>query len=168
MRLLLDRVTVKLSRTIHAFLCIFVLISYVSVSLQGCNSLSQRNIAHVDYDPYMFILKCVRADETRRESVSGLAFIMQQHDVYHLVNHIWHGRSAVSKNKDLFLLRLARYEKDIEWSPWNCILLTKDEVDVHYRLEDFTKVYSVCLINQIHLAHQIAKNYFKWATSLCI
>jgi len=163
-----DRMAAKLSQTIRVFLPTSVLTTYISVSLQGCNSLKQRNIAHVDYDPYMFILKCVRADETRQESVSGLAFIMQQHDVYHLVNHIWHGRSVVSKNKDLFLLRLARYEKDVEWSPWNCILLTKNEVDVHYQLEDFSKVYSVCLINQIHLAHQLAKSYFKWAISLRI
>ncbi|EZA49289.1 hypothetical protein DMN91_001508 [Ooceraea biroi] len=127
----------------------------------SCSSLRQRNIAHVDYDPYMFILNCVQADENRRNSTSALPFIMQEHDIYHLVNHIWHGRSAVSKNMDLFLFRLARYQKDVEWSPWNCILLTEDEADVHYRIDDPATVYSKYLINQIHLAHQTAKNYFK-------
>lgn len=127
----------------------------------SCSSLARRNIAHVDYDSYMFILNCVRAEEERQSSTSVLAFMMQEHDIYHLVNHIWHGQSAISKVKDLFILRLVRYQKDVEWAPWNCILLTEDEAEVHYRIHDLTTVYSKHLINQINLKHQIAKNYFK-------
>ncbi|XP_072744652.1 IQ motif and ubiquitin-like domain-containing protein [Anoplolepis gracilipes] len=128
----------------------------------SCSYLARRNIAHIDYDPYMFILNCVRAEEERRSSTSALAFMMQEHDIYHLVNHIWHGRSAVSKDcQDFFVLRLVRYQKDVEWAPWNCILLTEDEADVHYRIHDLTTVYSKHLISQINLKHQIAKNYFK-------
>ncbi|XP_012232553.2 IQ motif and ubiquitin-like domain-containing protein [Linepithema humile] len=127
----------------------------------SCSSLSRRNIAHVDYDLYMFILNCVRAEEERRGSTLALAFTMQEHDIYHLINHIWHGRSVVSKDNDLFHLRLVRYQKDVEWAPWNCILLTKDEADIHYRIEDLATVYSEHLIEKINLAHQIAKNHFK-------
>lgn len=119
----------------------------------------------MDYDPYMFILDCVRADETRRCSEFALAFLMQAHDIYHLVNHIWHGQSAVSKAMDLALLRLSRYRMDDEWTPWNCILLTEDEVDVHSRIEDPATVYSKHLIDQIGLAHQIAKTHFKYANN---
>ncbi|XP_029165079.1 IQ and ubiquitin-like domain-containing protein [Nylanderia fulva] len=128
----------------------------------SCSSLARRNFAHVDYDPYMFILNCVRAEEERQSSSSGLAFMMQEHDIYHLVNHIWHGQSAVSKVKDLFVLRLIRYQKDIEWAPWNCILLTEDEANIHCHIDDLATVYSKHLINQINLNHQIAKNYFKY------
>ncbi|XP_050461497.1 IQ and ubiquitin-like domain-containing protein isoform X1 [Cataglyphis hispanica] len=126
-----------------------------------CRSLAQRNIAHVDYDSYMFILNCVRAEEERRSSTSLLAFMMQEHDIYHLVNHIWQGKSAISKIKDLFVLRLVRYQKDVEWAPWNCILLTEDEAEVHYHIRDLATMYSKHLISQISLKHQIAKNYFK-------
>lgn len=119
----------------------------------------------MDYDPYMFILNCVRAEEERRGSILALAFMMQEHDIYHLVNHIWHGRSAVSKDKDLFHLRLVRYRKDVDWAPWNCILLTEDEADIHYRIEDLATVYSEHLIEKINLAHQIAKNYFKYVNN---
>lgn len=104
----------------------------------------------------------MRAEEERQSSTSVLAFMMQEHDIYHLVNHIWHGQSAISKVKDLFILRLVRYQKDVEWAPWNCILLTEDEAEVHYRIHDLTTVYSKHLINQINLKHQIAKNYFKY------
>lgn len=88
--------------------------------------------------------------------------MMQEHDIYHLVNHIWHGQSVVSKVKDLFILRLVRYQKDVEWAPWNCILLTEDEADVHYHIHDLATIYSKHLIGQINLKHQIAKNYFKY------
>ncbi|EGI58121.1 PREDICTED: IQ and ubiquitin-like domain-containing protein [Acromyrmex echinatior] len=127
----------------------------------SCTSLSRRNIAHVDYDPYMFILNCVRAEEEHRGSTSALAFIMQEQDIYHLVNHIWQGQSALSRTRDLFILRMVRYQKDIEWAPWNCILLTKDEVDLHYDINDLATIYSEHLISQIDLKHLIAKNYFK-------
>ncbi|XP_018049820.1 PREDICTED: IQ and ubiquitin-like domain-containing protein [Atta colombica] len=127
----------------------------------SCTSLSRRNIAHVDYDPYMFILNCVRAEEEHRDSTSALAFIMQEQDIYHLVNHIWQGQSALSKTRDLFILRMVRYQKDIEWAPWNCILLTKDEADLHYDINDLATIYSEHLISQIDLRHLIAKNYFK-------
>lgn len=130
--------------------------------LPGCDTLSRRNIAHVDYGPYMFILNSVRADEIRRGSNSALAFMMQGHDIYHLLNHIWHGQSAVSKATDIFLLRFVRYRTDDEWTPWNCILLTEDEADVHSRIKDPAKVYSRHLIDQIGLSHQIAKNHFKY------
>lgn len=122
----------------------------------------------MDYDPYTFILNCVRAEEERRGSTLALAFMMQEHDMYHLVHLIWHGRSVVSKDKDLFHLRLARYQKDVEWAPWNCILLTKDEADIHYRIEDPATVYSQHLIEKINLAHQIAKNHFKYASNASI
>ncbi|EFN80348.1 IQ and ubiquitin-like domain-containing protein [Harpegnathos saltator] len=127
----------------------------------SCDSLSRRNIAHVDYDSYIYILDCVRADELRRCSNSALAFMMQGHDIYHLVNHIWHGQSAVSKSTDLFLLRLIRYQTYEEWAPWNCILLTEDEADMHSRIKDPAMIYSKHLIDQIGLAHQIAKNHFQ-------
>lgn len=94
--------------------------------------------------------------------------MMQEHDIYHLVNHIWHGQSVVSKVKDLFILRLVRYQKDVEWAPWNCILLTEDEADVHYHIHDLATIYSKHLISQINLKHQIAKNYFKYETAILL
>ncbi|KAL6264441.1 hypothetical protein P5V15_004550 [Pogonomyrmex californicus] len=127
----------------------------------NCSSLSQRNIAHVNYDPYMCILNYVQAEEERLGSTSILAFIIQEHDIYHLVNHIWHNQSVVSKTKDIILLRMVRYLKDVEWAPWNCILLTKDEADIHHCTNDLATIYSKRLINQITWRHQIAKNYFK-------
>lgn len=116
----------------------------------------------------MFILNCVRAEEKRRGSASALAFMMQEQDIYHLVNNIWQGKSAISENRDLFILRMVRYQKDVEWAPWNCILLTKDEADIHYYINDLTTIYSKHLIRQIDLRHQVAKNHFKYVYNIFV
>ncbi|XP_017760974.1 PREDICTED: IQ and ubiquitin-like domain-containing protein [Eufriesea mexicana] len=126
----------------------------------ACTWLRERNIAHVNYDPYIFLLNCVRSEEKKRGSPSAIAFMMQKHDMYYLVNNIWHGYSVVSENRDLFLLRVVRYDVNKEWSPWNCIILTADEADVHCRIKDLASVYSKPLIEKILLSHQLAKNHF--------
>ncbi|XP_076630548.1 IQ motif and ubiquitin-like domain-containing protein isoform X2 [Colletes latitarsis] len=127
----------------------------------ACTSLRERNIRHVNYDPYVYLLDCVRSDERSRDSASAVAFMMQKHDMYHLVNNIWHGYSVVSENRDLFVLKMIRYDVDKEWSPWNCILLTSEEAEVHYKIKDPMTVYSKPLIEQILLTHELAKNQFK-------
>lgn len=104
----------------------------------------------------------MRSEERKRESTSVIAFIMQKHDMYHLVNNIWHGHSAISENADLFLLRIVRYNMNEEWSPWNCILLTEEEAAVHSRIENLADIYSKSLIERVLLAHQLAKNQFKY------
>ncbi|XP_076245970.1 uncharacterized protein LOC143186282 [Calliopsis andreniformis] len=126
-----------------------------------CTWLRERNTVHVNYDPYIFLLVCVRSAERARNSPSAIAFIMQKHDIYHLVHNIWHGRSVVSENKDLFKLKMIRYHVNEEWSPWNCILLTEEEAEVHARIEDLQSVYSKPLIKKVRLCHQVAKNHFK-------
>ncbi|XP_015171713.1 PREDICTED: IQ and ubiquitin-like domain-containing protein [Polistes dominula] len=127
----------------------------------SCTTLRERSYCQVNYDPYIFILNHLRAEEKRRRCFSALAFMMQPRDIYHLVNNIWHGHSIISKQLDIHLLRLVRYNNHVEWSPWNCILLTEEEVEIHYRINDLTKVYSKALLHQILLKHLTAKNYFK-------
>ncbi|XP_043511076.1 IQ and ubiquitin-like domain-containing protein [Frieseomelitta varia] len=127
----------------------------------GCTWLRERNIRHVNYDPCVFLLDCVRREEIKRRSPSAIAFMMQKQDMYHLVNNIWHGQSVVSENRDLFLLRIVRYDVNEEWSPWNCMLLTEEEADVHCRIKNLADVYSKPLIEKILLFHQLAKNQFK-------
>lgn len=129
--------------------------------IEGCTLLSDRSYFHVNYEPYVFILNYVRAEEKRNRCFSALAFMMQPKDIYYLVNNIWQNHSIISKNEDIYVLRLVRYNKHVEWSPWNCILLTEEEAEIHYRIDDFTKVYSKLLLHEILLKHLAAKNYFK-------
>ena len=42
----------------------------------------------------------------------------------------------MSAEKDLFELIMVRWDVRQPWSPWNSILLTKDEAQPHVKLED--------------------------------
>ena len=56
------------------------------------------------------------------------------------MENIWNSQSVLSAHEDLFDLILVRWNKHEEWSPWNCILLRKEEASVHAKLENVTEV----------------------------
>ena len=58
----------------------------------------------------------------------------------YLVESIWNTQSVLSAQNDLYDLAFIRWNKHEEWSPWNCILLTKEEASAHERLENVTEV----------------------------
>lgn len=72
-----------------------------------------------------------------------LSSFMQEPDLCYLVENIWGGQSALSAVQELFELVLVRWDRQEQWSPWNCILLTKDEAKAHCRLDN---VQEVCVI----------------------
>ena len=78
----------------------------------------------------------------------NLFFFFQEPDLRYLVENIWNSQSVLSAHEDLFDLILVRWNKYEEWSPWNCILLTKEEASAHAKLENVTEVrllFFVCL-----------------------
>ena len=48
----------------------------------------------------------------------------------------------LSAVRDVFELTLARWDKKEQWSPWNCVLMTKDEAKAHIKLDDIQEVGS--------------------------
>ena len=58
----------------------------------------------------------------------------------YLVENIWNGQSSLSALEDLHELVLVRWNKYQHWSPWNCILLTKEEAAAHSKLENVNEV----------------------------
>lgn len=58
----------------------------------------------------------------------------------YLIENIWGSQSILSAWDDLFDLVMVRWDKDEEWSPWNTILLTKDEATAHQRLDHLEEV----------------------------
>ena len=81
-------------------------------------------------------------------SLTKSVFFFQEPDLRYLVENIWNSQSVLSAHEDLFDLILVRWNKYEEWSPWNCILLTKEEASAHAKLENVTEVrllFFVCL-----------------------
>jgi hypothetical protein len=62
------------------------------------------------------------------------------------VENIWSGQSILSAWKDLYDLVLARWDKHVQWSPWNCILLTQDEAKSHEKLVSLDEVRASYLV----------------------
>lgn len=65
---------------------------------------------------------------------------MKFQDMRVLVDQIWKTQSAISGSCNLDDLRLPRWDKLIPWSPWNCVLLTRDEDCLHQRLDVLEEV----------------------------
>ena len=74
---------------------------------------------------------------------------LQEADLRYLVENIWATQSSLSAWTDLYDLVLVRWDKDEEWSPWNCILLTKDEAQAHSRIDNLEAVSLLIIPQQI-------------------
>ena len=72
-----------------------------------------------------------------------LTFLFQEHDLRYLVDKIWGGQSILSAWDDLFDLTMVRWNIHEEWSPWNCVLLTKDEAAAHEKLVNLEEVCEI-------------------------
>jgi len=57
-----------------------------------------------------------------------------------LIEKVWDAQSVMSAWNDLYDLVLVRWNSQEEWSPWNCILLTKDEAAAHEKIKSLEEV----------------------------
>ncbi|XP_048512800.1 IQ and ubiquitin-like domain-containing protein [Athalia rosae] len=129
--------------------------------IKTCERLAEGKEARINFSLFTYLLNGIREDEMKRNCFSSLIFVMREPGIYHLVNNIWHGKSIVSENDDLFQLRLGRFNIHAEWSPWNCILLTEEEAEAHYYIKDFRTVYAQSLLDKVFLAQEQAKSHFR-------
>ncbi|KAF7270356.1 hypothetical protein GWI33_016682 [Rhynchophorus ferrugineus] len=131
----------------------------------ACKWLDKAEEPWIDLSPYKFILKQIRNYERLHHGTSSIAFIMQDRDIHHIITVIWHGHSALSECNDIYQLRLVRWDKEEEWSPWNCILLTMEEAKSHLRIENLSDIYEQEFISHIFNKHALARKYFKHLTN---
>ena len=82
----------------------------------------------------------------KKNNASCHILFPQEPDLRYLVENIWNSQSVLSAHEDLFDLVLVRWKKYEEWSPWNCILLTKEEASAHAKLENVTEVVHAIVI----------------------
>ncbi|NWR72889.1 IQUB protein, partial [Centropus unirufus] len=109
---------------------------------------------------YKLILKNLRKSEADYEDDAKIVFFVQYQDLQYIIDNIWGCQSALSACSDLYDLVMVRWDKQQEWSPWNTILLTKDEADAHLKLCSLQKAYEETFIHRIKHKHIQAKTYF--------
>ena len=143
---------------------------------QACRRLDNDARTRLDLSLYKSLLDNIKAEEEARQNLASPAFILQESDIRFIVENIWNSRSILSGLGDLFDLRLARWECEKEWSPWNCILLSREECRIHTQLgglnsayptkEDLIKAYGPLLVEKIISKHTLAKKHFAKMASM--
>ncbi|CAJ1056035.1 IQ and ubiquitin-like domain-containing protein [Xyrichtys novacula] len=125
-----------------------------------CTGLDNIARSRNDFSCYKNILKRLRADEQKTNEEAKIPFLLQVEDVKYLVEVIWESRSALHGGSDLYSLMFVRWERHRDWSPWNCILLSKEETSAHLEVEDVHKTYESTFICRIKHKHMLARRHF--------
>ncbi|KAJ0177765.1 hypothetical protein K1T71_006638 [Dendrolimus kikuchii] len=129
-----------------------------------CISCSWKDVTErcwIDMTPFRFILRAVQRDERRRKCWGSLAFVLQEKDIFFIVEKLWHSHSAISECNDITELRLCRWHVNEDWSPWNCFLVTVQEMTAHLKIEVPEDVYDEELVRKVCNKHKLAKANFE-------
>ncbi|XP_049497716.1 IQ and ubiquitin-like domain-containing protein isoform X2 [Panthera uncia] len=134
--------------------------SHRAYRCRNCVNLDNETRQRESFLKYKCLLQRLYYSEANYEDDSKIAFLMQLEDIQYLIENIWASQSALSAWNDLHDLVMVRWDKSLEWSPWNCILLTKDESIAHLKLTSIEEGYEPSFIHKIKHKHILAKNYF--------
>jgi hypothetical protein len=106
----------------------------------NCEQLDNDARSRQDLSVYKGMLDRIKHDEESRNNTTSPIFQLQDSDIRYIVRSFWDSRSILSGLSNMYELRLLRWNQEEEWSPWNCILLTHSEADVHSQLSNLFKV----------------------------
>uniref|UniRef100_A0A5K3EHT1 IQ and ubiquitin-like domain-containing protein n=1 Tax=Mesocestoides corti TaxID=53468 RepID=A0A5K3EHT1_MESCO len=101
--------------------------------------------------------------ETKITPVSDrLDLLVSVQDIYFLVSKVWDSRSALSGCSDLGELTLCRWRVNEPWSPWNTLLVTQKEAELHFKLKEIPleSLYADAILTHVRQRLVIAKNAF--------
>ncbi|XP_043256891.1 IQ and ubiquitin-like domain-containing protein [Colletes gigas] len=132
-----------------------------AASCNYCQDARTRSGPRVVYGPYDKMLRDLRRSEAGNRCYASLAFVVDAKIVHRLVNDVWHGKSAISQRDRLDELRLVRLRRNVQWSPWNCLLLTANEASVHTRIDDLDEFYGPMMLHKFHTRNLQAKLLFE-------
>lgn len=120
-----------------------------------CSFVDSSSKPYVDIAPYRFMLELIIKDERKRisETESCVIYMINERDIQYIVDRIWHGHSMLTESRDLYELRLARWDKNKPWSPWNCVLLTELEAKAHLDVDNVQEVYGEHVCNDVLNKH---------------
>ncbi|KAM3608973.1 uncharacterized protein V6R79_007803 [Siganus canaliculatus] len=135
-------------------------------SCNDCMRLDNVARSRNDSTHYRNILKRLRADEQQLHDQAKIPFLLQVEDVRYLVKVVWASCSALSGSKDLDDLVFIRWDRQTDWSPWNCILLSKYETAAHMEVDDLHKRYETTFVRRIKQRHLLARRHFSHMSTM--
>lgn len=147
---------------------------YLSTTLKhlgkckDCSMKENLTIQKVDDSSYGTMLKIIRLQEAEKRrnnaQTDGRAYnamaLLQESDLRYLIDVVWNKKSVISGVRNLDDLILTRWDVSQELSPWNCILLTKNEAATHDCHSNPDAIYSIDFRNKIFQKHMVARQHF--------
>lgn len=133
-------------------------------SFDLCRKCAGLKSVKTDLSVYRAILRGIQRDEKKRGALSSLAFIVQETDIKHIIENIWHGISILSQCNVTADLRLPRWNISEEWSPWNCVCLTSSEARIQISCLDMEQVrgiYGVKIIAECQSRSNLGKSLYR-------
>ncbi|KAF7250175.1 IQ and ubiquitin domain-containing protein [Paragonimus skrjabini miyazakii] len=95
-------------------------------------------------------------------SSNPFPFLINKEDIRFLVDDVWERRSILSGWLDINDLVLARWRLNEPWSPWNMIVVTKEEAEAHEKLRKFPLelAYADAMLNTVNERLVMGRNAF--------
>ncbi|CAL8070872.1 unnamed protein product [Calicophoron daubneyi] len=89
-------------------------------------------------------------------------FLVNKEDIQYLVDEVWERRSFLSGWLDINDLVLTRWRLNEPWSPWNTILVTREEAEAHAKLGNFSleAAYADAMLNTVNQRLVMGRNAF--------
>ncbi|XP_055936588.1 IQ and ubiquitin-like domain-containing protein [Argiope bruennichi] len=113
-----------------------------------------------DLELYKRILRILISEEEKKSSKSSIIYILRPSDIGYLVEKIWKHQSCLSCSKNDLELELTRFNMDKNWTPWNCLLVTRQEANVLSKIPEsepkYDKKFKMCVSQK----HAEARKYF--------
>ncbi|KAL3311565.1 hypothetical protein Ciccas_009853 [Cichlidogyrus casuarinus] len=90
--------------------------------------------------------------------------LVNEDDILYIVSDIWANKSCLSGWPNMIDLVLSRWRLNEPWSPWNTILLTREEAQVH-RVSasslELNQIYGETLLYKVKQREVVARNVFR-------
>lgn len=135
-----------------------VLANY-STKCRNCLYIENEAWRRKDLEFYKRLLKVLISEEGK-SNISGLVYILQPCDIKHIVENVWKRRSCISGLAKEDDLELTRYDFKKNWTPWNCILVTKEEAETLKKTSNLENIYDHKFKKCVKQRHSEAKMYF--------
>ncbi|XP_065213378.1 IQ motif and ubiquitin-like domain-containing protein [Planococcus citri] len=127
---------------------------------QGTNALSTHNL-----DVYWHLLSHLRNDEIQIfKCFTSVCFKMRPVEFAYLVHKIWQDTPITqndnnSSQTDQWIM--TRWNVREEWTPWNCVLLTKPYFTSHLKADNVECYYDASVLSSVKNNHLKSKMYFQ-------
>lgn len=129
-----------------------------------CLRCVQLRVPPKDHSVYKAMLRHIQRSERRLGALSSFAFVARVQDIADLVETVWRGQSLLSQTTvDVHgvELQLPRWRRGEDWSPWNCVLMTRMEARAHGLLKRPEELYDGALCRLIDQKQRQARLMFR-------